>query len=384
MLSAHVDTKSTSTTPTTDFITVKHPGGRVTENQPTNLFINNEFVPSVSGKRFDTVCPNTGEVICSVAEAQVEDVNIAVRAAQTAFTNTWSKTPPAERSKLLYNLANLVEREAEKLAAIEACDNGKPFSQAMNVDLKQVVDHLRYFAGWADKIDGRVVDVNSELHAYTRAEPFGVVGQIVPWNFPLVMVAWKIAPALAAGNTLVLKTSEKTPLSALKLAQLVVEAGFPAGVVNFVSGFGEVAGEAITRHMGVRKVSFTGSVGVGRKVMRAAAESNLKKVGLELGGKSPNIVFNDADVPRAVESCVTGFDVNQGQVCCAGTRVFVQEDMYDEFLAQLVVATAAQRVGPSFEDDSNVGPLVDKIQFDRVMGYWEEGKKPGANVAFGG
>ncbi|KAJ3060822.1 hypothetical protein HDU98_003225 [Podochytrium sp. JEL0797] len=372
------------TKPNANFITVKHPAGRVTENQPTNLFINNEFVPSVSGKRFDTVCPNTGEVICSVAEAQAEDVNIAVRAAEAAYKTTWSKTTPAERSRLLNNLANLIDRDAEKLAAIEAYDNGKPFAQALAADVALLAGHFRYFAGWADKIDGRTVDVNSDTQAYTRHEPFGVVGQIVPWNFPLLMIAWKISPALAAGNTLVLKTSEKTPLSALKLAQLIVEAGFPAGVVNFLSGFGPVAGEAITRHPDIRKVSFTGSTAAGRKVMLAAAESNLKKVSLELGGKSPNIVFNDADMARAVDSCVTGFVFNQGQVCCAGTRVFVQEDIYDEFLEKLIAATAAKKVGPSFEEDSAVGPLVDKIQFDNVMRFLEQGKKEGAKVAFGG
>ncbi|KAJ3012849.1 UNVERIFIED_CONTAM: aldehyde dehydrogenase (NAD(P)(+)) ald5 [Siphonaria sp. JEL0065] len=367
-----------------DTITLKHSSGRVFENIPTSLFIGGQFVPSVSGKTFETVDPNTGRVIAAVAEAQAEDVDIAVKHASEAFKNTWSKTSPEQRGKLLSKLADLVNRDAELLAGIEAYDNGKPFKQALAADISLVEQHLRYFAGWADKIDGRVIDVNKSVHVYTRTEPFGVVGQIIPWNFPLLMLAWKIAPALAAGNTIVLKTSEKTPLSALKLAQLINEAGFPAGVVNILSGFGATAGDAIARHKDIRKVSFTGSTATGKKIMSASAESNLKKVSLELGGKSPNIVFNDAILEKAVDSCITGFVFNQGQVCCAGTRVFVQEGIYNAFIARLKEKVAAIKVGPSFDESTAMGPLVDKLQFDKVLGYLEDGKKAGAKVETGG
>ncbi|KAJ3079653.1 aldehyde dehydrogenase (NAD(P)(+)) ald5, partial [Rhizoclosmatium hyalinum] len=289
-----------------------------------------------------------------------------------------------QRAALMHKLADLVSRDKEELAAIEAFDNGKPYSQALAADLHFTIEHLRYFAGWADKIDGRLIDLNSNQHAYTKPTPFGVVGQIIPWNFPLLMLAWKISPALSAGNTIVLKTSEKTPLSALKLASLAAEAGFPRGVLNILSGFGNVAGEAIARHPHIRKVSFTGSTATGQKIMRAAAESNLKKVSLELGGKSPNIVFADADLDRAVQSCIVGFTFNQGQVCCAGTRVFVQAAVYDKFVEKLKVAVGKVKVGPSFDEKTAMGPLVDKLQFDRVLGFLEHGKKEGAKVAFGG
>ncbi|KAJ3382540.1 aldehyde dehydrogenase (NAD(P)(+)) ald5 [Entophlyctis sp. JEL0112] len=357
-------------------------GGRT--DLPTGLFINNKFVPSVSGKTFETIDPNTGNPICSVSEAQKEDVDIAVAAASAAFENSWSKVSPTERGRLLYKLADLVERDLESLAALEALDNGKPFTQAIDADLKLMHEHLRYFAGWADKIDGRLVDMGSSFHGYTKAEPIGVVGQIIPWNFPLLMMTWKISPALAAGNCLVLKTSEKTPLSALRFAELVVEAGFPPGVVNILSGFGPVAGDAIARHPDIRKVAFTGSTATGKKIMVAAAESNLKKVTLELGGKSPNLIFNDAKLDQAVDSCITGFTFNQGQVCCAGTRVFVQEGVYDSFLSKLTAKVATRKVGPSFKEDTDIGPLVDKIQFDKVMGYLEIGKAEGAQLVYGG
>ncbi|KAI9325003.1 acetaldehyde dehydrogenase [Obelidium mucronatum] len=367
-----------------DLVTLKHSSGRIFPNVPTGLFINGQFVNSVSGKTFETVDPNTGSVICSVAEAQAEDVNVAVRHASNAFKSVWSKTSPAERGRLLSKLADLIHRDAQELAAIEAYDNGKPFLQALKTDIHLVEQHIRYFAGWSDKIDGRVIDVNKNVHVYTRAEPFGVVGQIIPWNFPLLMLSWKIAPALAAGNTIVLKSSEKTPLSALKMAQLVNEAGFPAGVVNILSGFGATAGEAIARHPDVRKVSFTGSTATGKRILIASAESNLKKVSLELGGKSPNIVFDDAALSQAVDSCINGFVFNQGQVCCAGTRVFVQEGIHDKFLQLLKEKLSTVKVGPSFEKDTTMGPLVDKLQFDRVLGFLEEGKKAGAKVEMGG
>ncbi|KAI8617171.1 retinal dehydrogenase [Chytriomyces sp. MP71] len=371
-----------STSSRADLVTLKHPSGRVFE-VPTGLFINGTFVESKSGKQFETVDPNTGSVITRVFEADAEDVNMAVDAAKNAF-KTWSKKAPAARGQLLSKLADLIERDKETLAALEAYDNGKPFAQALAADLNLVIEHFRYMAGFADKVEGRTINIREGVHAYTRAEPYGVVGQITPWNFPLLMVTWKIAPALATGNTVVLKTSEKTPLSALKLAQLIVEAGIPAGVVNILSGFGPTAGDAISRHPDIHKVSFTGSTATGRKILAAAAESNLKKVTLELGGKSPNVVFADADLDKAVAACRAGYAFNQGQVCCAGTRVFVQESVYDKFMEKIKADAAKIVVGNSFDKKTAVGPLVDKLQFDRVLGYLEEGKKAGAKVEFGG
>ncbi|KAI8608715.1 aldehyde dehydrogenase [Chytriomyces sp. MP71] len=375
----------TNTHTQAEFVTLQHPSGRVFENVPTGLFINGQFVPSVSGKKFETVDPNTGKVITEVYEADKADVNIAVAAAKKAYEEVWSKIPAAQRGEYLYKLAQLVERDQEQLAALEAYDNGKPYVYALGFDVPSVVANLKYMAGYADKIDhGRTVNISEQVHAYTRAEPFGAVGAVIPWNFPLLMLTWKIAPALAAGNTVVLKTSEKTPLSALKLGQLINEAGFPPGVVNFISGFGPTAGEAIARHHDLHKISFTGSTGVGRRIAIAAAESNLKKVSLELGGKSPNVVFADADLDNAVAACRLGYTFNQGQVCCAGTRVFVQDTIYDEFMARLKADAATVKVGNTFEMDTQVGPLVDKLQFDRVLSFLEEGKREGATVEFGG
>ncbi|KAJ3081794.1 aldehyde dehydrogenase (NAD(P)(+)) ald5, partial [Physocladia obscura] len=252
-------------------------------------------------------------------------------------------------------------------------------------DVYFVEENLKYFAGAADKVShGRHVDIREGVHAYTRPEPYGVVGLIVPWNFPLSMLAWKIGPALAAGNSIVVKSSEKTPLSALKFAQLIVEAGFPPGVVNIISGFGPSAGDAIARHSDIHRLSFTGSVATGRKILAASAESNLKKVTLELGGKCPNVVFNDAKLDAAVQACTSGYSFNQGQLCCAGTRVYVQEGIYDVFLERIKADAAKIKVGNSFDADTDMGPLVDKLQFDRVMNYIEEGKKAGAHIEFGG
>ncbi|KAJ3234326.1 aldehyde dehydrogenase (NAD(P)(+)) ald5 [Chytriomyces hyalinus] len=377
-------THAYSTTAKVDGITLRHPSGRVFENVPTGLFINNEFVASKSGKTFETYDPNNGKPIASVFEAGADDVNAAVEAAKKAFI-TWSKFSPAKRGDVMYKLATLIKRDQAELGALEAYDNGKPVGQATNVDLSLVIEHFKYFAGFADKMDnGRGINVGEGIHAYTRVEPYGVVGQITPWNFPLLMVAWKIAPALAAGNVCVLKTSEKTPLSALKLCQLIVEAGFPPGVVNILSGFGPTAGDAIARHMDIHKLSFTGSTATGRKIMAAAAESNLKKVSLELGGKSPNIVFDDANLDDAIASARAGYVFNQGQVCCAGTRLFVQEGIYNEFMTRLKADAADVKVGHTFKNGTDMGPLVDKLQFEKVMGFFEQGKKEGAIVEFGG
>ncbi|KAJ1547640.1 aldehyde dehydrogenase (NAD(P)(+)) ald5, partial [Cladochytrium tenue] len=311
--------------------------------------------------------------------------DVAVNAGKAAF-QTWHDLGPQGRAKLMFKLADLMDRERQTLAEVEAWDNGKMVTIAALVDLSNVIDTIRYHAGWCDKLnDGRVIDLGkANTFTYTTVEPFGVVGQIIPWNFPLAMMGWKLAPALATGNCIVMKTSEKTPLSALKVCELIVEAGFPPGVVNVLSGYGPTAGDAISRHMGISKVAFTGSTGVGRKVMIAAAESNLKKVSLELGGKSPTIVFADADLDVAVQAALVGFTFNHGQTCCAGTRLFVQEGVYDAFMDKLKAATAQVRVSHAFDESAHMGPLVDKLQYERVLSYIQHGKDEGASVFYGG
>jgi aldehyde dehydrogenase (NAD+) len=351
--------------------------------QPTGLFINNEWVKGVDGKTFETINPTTEEVICSVHEATEKDVDIAVAAARKAFEGSWRKTTPETRGKLLVKLSELIEKNIDLLAAVESLDNGKAIGMAKG-DVGAVAGCLRYYGGWADKIEGKVIDTNSDTFAYTRQEALGVCGQIIPWNFPLLMWAWKIGPAVATGNTVVLKTAEQTPLSALVAANLIKEAGFPPGVINIISGFGKVAGAAISSHMDIDKVAFTGSTVVGRQVMKAAAGSNLKKVTLELGGKSPNIIFNDADVENAISWVNFGIFFNHGQCCCAGSRVYVQSGIYDKFIERFKARAAANKVGDPFAADTFQGPQVSQIQYDRIMGYIQEGKKEGATVVTGG
>ncbi len=296
----------------------------------TKLLIDNRWVPSESGKTFATINPSTGEEICQVAEADAPDVDKAVQAARRAFDQgPWRKMRASERGRLLHRLADLIEQHAEQLARLETLDNGKPLSIAKAVDVTKTIACYRYFAGWADKVQGKTIPIDGDFFCYTRHEPVGVIGQIIPWNYPLLMQAWKLAPALATGNTIVMKPAEQTPLSALRLGELILEAGFPEGVVNLLPGFGPTAGAAIARHMDVDKVAFTGSTEVGRLIMEAAAKSNLKRISLELGGKSPNIIFADSDLDDAVEGAHLGLFVNQGQSCCAGSRVFVEETIYD-------------------------------------------------------
>jgi len=352
--------------------------------QPTGLFINNEFVKSVDGKTFDVINPATEEVICAVQEASEKDVDIAVAAARKAFNGPWRKETPENRGKLLNKLAELFEKNAELLAAVEALDNGKAYSMAKNVDVPGCAGCLRYYGGWADKIEGKVVDTSPDKFNYIRKEPIGVCGQIIPWNFPLLMWAWKIGPAIAAGNTVVIKTAEQTPLSAYIASKLIVEAGFPPGVINVIAGFGKIAGAALSSHMDVDKIAFTGSTVVGRQIMKAAAGSNLKKVTLELGGKSPNIVFDDADVDEAINWVNFGIYFNHGQCCCAGSRIYVQEGIYDKFIARFRERAASNAVGDPFAQDTFQGPQVSQLQFDRIMSYIEDGKKGGATVETGG
>ncbi|KAH8816439.1 aldehyde dehydrogenase domain-containing protein [Xylogone sp. PMI_703] len=351
--------------------------------QPTGLFINNEFVKGVDGKQFEVINPSTEEVICSVHEATEKDVDIAVAAARKAFETTWRHVTPEDRGKLMVKLADLVEKNIDTLAAVESLDNGKAIAFAKG-DVGAVAGCLRYYGGWADKIEGKVIDTHKDVFSYTRSEPVGVCGQIIPWNFPLLMLAWKIGPALATGNTIVMKTAEQTPLSALVFAQYVVEAGFPPGVFNILSGFGKIAGAALSAHMDVDKVAFTGSTVVGRQIMKAAAGSNLKKVTLELGGKSPNIVFNDADIENAISWVNFGIFFNHGQCCCAGSRIYVQEGIYDKFVAAFKDRATKNKVGDPFAADTFQGPQISQVQYDRIMGYIQEGKKEGATVVTGG
>ncbi|GJD01556.1 aldehyde dehydrogenase [Colletotrichum higginsianum IMI 349063] len=354
-----------------------------TYTQPTGLFINNEWVEGVDKQTFEVINPSTEEVITSVHEATEKDVDIAVAAARKAFEGDWRKVAPSQRGVLLNKLAELAEKNTDLLAAVESLDNGKSISMAKG-DVAAVVGCLRYYGGWADKIEGKTIDVAHDMFHYTRSEPIGVCAQIIPWNFPLLMLSWKIAPALATGNTIVMKTAEQTPLSALVFANLVKEAGFPPGVFNLINGFGKVAGAALSAHMDVDKIAFTGSTLVGRQIMKAAASSNLKKVTLELGGKSPNIVFNDADIEQAISWVNFGIYYNHGQCCCAGTRIFVQEGIYDKFLAAFKKRAEQNKVGDPFHPETFQGPQVSQLQFDRIMGYIQAGKEEGATLETGG
>ena len=352
----------------------------------TKIMLNNKFVDAVSGKTFDTVNPATGEVIAHVAEADAPDVDLAVRAARKAFhaKAPWRRMSASERGKLLNRLADLIEENIEELATLESLDNGKPRHVARTADLPLVIACYRYYAGWADKIQGKTIPIAGDYFCYTRHEPVGVVGQIIPWNFPLLMQAWKLAPALACGNTVVLKLAEQTPLSGLRVGELIIEAGFPEGVVNILPGYGPTAGAAIANHMDVDKVAFTGSTEVGKLIMKAAAETNLKRVTLELGGKSPNIVFSDSDMAQAVEGSHFALFFNQGQCCCAGSRVFVEEKVYDEFVARSVQRAKNRTVGDPFDRKTEQGPQVDNEQFNKVLSYIEAGKQEGAKLLCGG
>jgi aldehyde dehydrogenase (NAD+) len=346
-------------------------------------FINNEFVPGVAGRTFQTINPHDEKPIVAVHEGDEQDVDLAVKAARKALEGEWKHVTPSERGRLLIRLADFLERDIEKVAAIEALDNGKSITVAKG-DVAASASCFRYYGGWADKIYGQTIDTDSGSLTYTRHEPVGVCGQIIPWNFPLLMFAWKIGPAIATGNTVVLKTAEQTPLSALYVATLINEAGFLPGVINIISGFGRTAGSAIATHMDIDKVAFTGSTPVGRQILRDAANSNLKKVTLELGGKSPNIVLPDANLEEAVEWVNLGIFFNHGQCCCAGSRILVHESIYDEFLALFKKRTEQNKVGNPFDPETFQGPQVSQLQYDRIMGYIADGISSGAKVITGG
>ncbi|SCB69431.1 aldehyde dehydrogenase DhaS [Bacillus mycoides] len=348
------------------------------------LYVNGSFVESASGKTFKTPNPATGETLAIVAEAGREDIHKAVVAARMAFDEgPWSRMSTAERSRLMYKLADLMEEHKEELAQLETLDNGKPIRETLAADVPLAIEHMRYYAGWATKIVGQTIPVSGEYFNYTRHEAVGVVGQIIPWNFPLLMAMWKMGAALATGCTIVLKPAEQTPLSALYLAELIEEAGFPKGVVNIVPGFGETAGQALVNHPLVDKIAFTGSTPVGKQIMRQASES-LKRVTLELGGKSPNIILPDADLSRAIPSALSGVMFNQGQVCCAGSRLFIPKKMYDNVMADLVLYSKKLNQGAGLNPETTIGPLVSEEQQKRVMGYIEKGIAEGAEVLCGG
>src|SRR5687768_16437042 len=347
------------------------------------LFIDGQWVDAVSGKTFTTPNPATGENLAEVSEADKADIDKAVNAARRAFEGKWSKMSARDRGRILYKLAKLIEEHSAELAALETADNGKPIKESTYVDLPQVAENFEYFAGWATKIEGETIPVPGQMFNYTLREPVGVCGQIIPWNFPLLMAAWKLAPALAAGNTVVLKPAEQTPVNAMELGKLIEQAGFPEGVVNIVPGYGETAGAALAAHPGIDKVAFTGSTEVGKLVAKSAA-NNLTRVSLELGGKAPNIVFADADMEQAVSGAMMGIFFNQGQVCCAGSRLFVQDQVKDEFLERLKEKSAKIVVGNPMDPGTQMGPQVSEEQLNRIKGYCDIAQKEGASVVTGG
>jgi len=348
------------------------------------LFINGRWVDSVSGKTFDTLNPATEDVITSVAEGDSADIDLAVTAAREAFENgPWKRTDARDRSRILLKIAGLIERNKDELALLDTLDNGKPINETTNADIPLVIDCFLYYAGWADKIHGETIPVRGEFFNYTLREPVGVVGQIIPWNFPLLMAAWKIAPALACGNTIVLKPAEQTPLSALRLGEICQEAGLPDGVLNIVPGYGPTAGAALAEHMDVDKIAFTGGSATGRIIMQAASK-NLKRISLELGGKSPNIVFADSDIDSAVDGAMTGIFFNQGEVCCAGSRLFIEKSIHEEFVDKLSNKAANMRVGNPEDTGTQMGAQVSKEQFDKILGYIDTGKQEGAKLVTGG
>jgi len=351
---------------------------------PRKLLIDGRWVAASSGKTFDSIDPATGEVLARVAEGDKADIDAAVKAARRAFENgPWTKMSASERGRIIWKIADLLEEHTEEFAELETLDNGKPISVSRVADVPLAVDLFRYMAGWSTKIEGSTIPIAGPFFAYTRREPIGVVGQIIPWNFPLLMAAWKLGPALATGCTVVLKPAEQTPLSAVRLGELAMEAGLPPGVLNIVTGFGETAGAALAAHPDVDKIAFTGSTEVGKLIVHAAA-GNLKKVTLELGGKSPNIVFDDADVNKATAGAANAIFFNHGQCCCAGSRLFVEDKIFDKVVEGVSESAKKIRVGPGMNTDTQMGPLVSEEQFRRVCGYMEAGLNEGAKAVVGG
>lgn len=359
-------------------------------SKPKKMLINGQWVQAQSGKTFPTYNPATGEVMAQVAEGDRADIDSAVRAARKAFDlGPWRTMTPSDRGKLIWRLADLLESNLEEFAQLESLDNGKPLTIARAADVPLAVDLFRYMAGWATKIEGHTIPVSvpympgSQFLAYTLREPVGVVGQIIPWNFPLLMAAWKLGPALAVGCTVVMKPAEQTPLSALRLGELFLEAGFPEGVVNIVPGYGETAGAALAAHPDVDKVAFTGSTEVGKLIVKAAT-GNLKKVTLELGGKSPSVVLPDADLETSIPGVANAIFFNHGQCCCAGSRLYVEKSIFDKVVAGVGAQAKQIKMGPGLDPSTQMGPLVSEEQQRRVLGYLESGLAEGAEAVVGG
>jgi phenylacetaldehyde dehydrogenase len=358
--------------------------------KPRKMLINSKWVDAVSGKTFPTYDPSTGEVLAQVAEGDRADIDLAVKAARKAFDEgPWRKMTPSERGRLIWKLGDLIDQHLEEFAFLESLDNGKPLTVARAADVPLAAELFRYMAGWATKLEGNTIPLsvpytpNAKYLSYTLREPVGVVGQIIPWNFPLLMAAWKLGPALATGCTVVLKPAEQTPLSALRLGELIVEAGFPEGVVNIVPGYGETAGAALAAHNDVDKIAFTGSTEVGKLIVHAAT-GNLKRVSLELGGKSPNVIFKDADMDVAIPGAASGIFFNQGQCCCAGSRLYIEKDVFDKVIEGISANAKKIRVGSGLDPKTQMGPLVSEEQLNRVCGYLESGFSQGAKAAAGG
>jgi phenylacetaldehyde dehydrogenase len=367
-----------------------HP--RVAEfiDKPRQMLINGRWVNAASGKTFPSYNPATGEVLAQIAEGDRADIDLAVRAARHAFDQgPWRRLTASQRGRLIWKLADLLEQNTEEFAYLESLDNGKPLNIAKAADVPLAVDLFRYMAGWTTKIEGNTIPLSvpytpgAKYFAYTLREPVGVVGQIIPWNFPLLMAAWKLGPALASGCTVILKPAEQTPLSALRLGELIMEAGFPEGVVNIVPGYGETAGAALAAHPDVDKVAFTGSTEVGKLIVHAAT-GNLKKVSLELGGKSPNVVFKDADLETAIPGAASAIFFNHGQCCCAGSRLYVEKAVYDRVVEGVAEHARKIKVGSGLDPDTQMGPLVSEEQLKRVCGYLESGFSEGAKAVAGG
>lgn len=353
-------------------------------SQKQKMFIGGNWVASQSEKTFDAINPATGDVLTEVYEGDAEDVDLAVKAARHAFDHgPWKTMPASKREYLINKLANLMEGNSEVLAQLDTLDNGKPINETRTGDVPLAIDHLRYYAGWATKMVGQTIPAQHSVFTYTRHEPIGVVGQIIPWNFPLLMAAWKLGAALATGCTVVLKPAEQTPLSALYLAKLIEEAGFPEGVVNIVPGFGETAGNALVEHPHVDKVAFTGSTVVGKHILRKSADS-LKKVTLELGGKSPNIILEDADLSQAIPGAMQAVMFNQGQVCAAGSRLFLDKKIYDNVVADLSSRIKDIRLGEGLDESTEMGPLISDVQKERVLNFMRKGEEEGAEIVVGG
>jgi phenylacetaldehyde dehydrogenase len=355
--------------------------------KPRKMLINGQWLNSISGKTFPTYNPATGEVLAQVAEGDREDIDQAVKAARKAFDHgPWrNKMTASERGRLIWKLADLLEAHNEEFGYLESLDNGKPLAVAKAADVPLAVDLFRYMAGWATKLEGNTIPISAgnQFFAYTLREPVGVAGQIIPWNFPLLMAAWKLGPALACGCTVVLKPAEQTPLSALRLGELIMEAGFPEGVVNIVPGYGETAGAALAAHPDVDKIAFTGSTEVGKLIVHAAA-GNLKKVSLELGGKSPNVVYKDADIDAAIPAAASAIFFNQGQTCCAGSRLYIEKPVFDRVIEGVAERAKKIRVGSGLDPKTQMGPLVSEEQLRRVCSYLESGVAEGAKALAGG